>query len=201
MRARRGRGEREVSEVESVWDYPRPPAVRRVSELIVVELGGLRIVECTQAWQVLETSHPPTYYLPRSAFAADVIVPVAGTTWCEFKGTAHYADLVAGGRRAPRAAWWYPHPTTGYEALLDHLAVMPGQVDGCWVDGERVTPQQGGFYGGWITARVSGPFKGGPARWAGDGVAPRRPAWPEPPRRSRRWPAPSRATPRVRGMP
>ena len=95
-----------------------------MTELIVVELGGRRIVECTQAWQVLETSHPPTYYLPRSAFAADVIVPVAGTTWCEFKGTAHYADLVAGGRRAPRAAWWYPHPTTGYEALLDHLAAV-----------------------------------------------------------------------------
>lgn len=148
--------------VESVWDYPRPPVLRRVVEHVVVEYGGGPVAECNEALQVLETSHPPTYYLPESAFMPGVLVPVEGTTWCEFKGQARYFDLVVRGRRARRAAWHYPAPTPGFEALAGHVAVMPGLVDACFVDGERVTPQPGGFYGGWITSRVSGPFKGGP---------------------------------------
>lgn len=113
-------------------------------------------------WQVLETSHPPTYYLPRAAFAEGVLQPTAGSSWCEWKGAARYLDLVAGGRTATRAAWYYPSPSPGFELLADHVAVHAGATDGCFVGGERVVPQPGGFYGGWITAAVAGPFKGVP---------------------------------------
>lgn len=149
-------------EVESVWDYPRPPAVRRVSEHIEVWLGGEQVAVCDEAIQVLETSHPPTYYLPEAAFLEGSLVPVDQTTFCEFKGTASYYDVVGGGRRAPRAAWYYPGASGRYAELRDHVAVMPGLMDRCTVDGEVVLPQEGGFYGGWITSRVKGPFKGSP---------------------------------------
>ena len=148
---------------ESVWDYPRPPRVEPSTEEVVVVLGGVEVARTNASLRVLETSHPPTYYLPRGSFADGVVVDVpGGTTVCEFKGVARYADLVAGGLRARRAAWHYPDPRPGYEALVDHLAVMPGLVDACFVDGERVVPQEGGFYGGWITSAVTGPFKGAP---------------------------------------
>lgn len=148
--------------VESAWDYPRPPALRRVSEHIEVWLGGERVAACDEALQVLETSHPPTYYLPESAFRDGALVPVQGTTFCEFKGLASYYDVVAGERRAERAAWHYPEAYGRYAELRGHVAVMPGLMDRCIVDGEVVVPQEGGFYGGWITSRVKGPFKGGP---------------------------------------
>lgn len=150
------------SEPESVWDYPRPPAVRTSSEHVEVHLGGEVIAVTDAALRVLETSHPPTYYLPVAAFAPGVLDAVRGTTVCEFKGRAEYFDLVAGDRRATRAAWHYPEPRPGYRELLGHVAVMPGAVDACWVDGERVLAQQGDFYGGWITGRITGPFKGAP---------------------------------------
>lgn len=147
---------------ESVWDYPRPPRVEPSSEAVEVWLGGERVAASERTLRVLETSHPPTYYLPVDAFAEGVLVPVAGATWCEYKGEAAYFDLVAGGASAQRAAWTYPRPSRGFEALLGHVAVMPGAVDRCTVDGEVVVPQSGGFYGGWITGRVAGPFKGEP---------------------------------------
>jgi uncharacterized protein (DUF427 family) len=147
---------------ESVWDYPRPPAVREVSERVEVWFGGERVAATDRAVQVLETSHPPTYYLPGEAFAEGVLEPVPGSTWCEFKGRAAYFDVVAGGRRAERAAWHYPAPVDGYARLVGHVAVMPAAMDRCTVDGEVVVPQEGGFYGGWVTSRVRGPFKGGP---------------------------------------
>ena len=125
-------------------------------------LGGLRIAWTTASWRVLETSHPPTYYLPRDAFVDGAPRPTGGSSWCEWKGQASYLDLVAGGVVAPRAGWSYPRPTPGFEVLTDAVAVMPGQVDRCVVDGKVVRPQAGGFYGGWITDRVVGPFKGGP---------------------------------------
>ncbi len=149
-------------QIESVWDYPRPPRVEPTDELVEVVLGGEVVAHTTSALRVLETSHPPTYYLPRIAYADGVLQPAAGSSFCEWKGRAAYFDLVAGGRRAGRAAWTYPEPSSGFEVLRDHLAVMPGQVDECRVHGERVTPQDGGFYGGWITTRVRGPFKGAP---------------------------------------
>ena len=147
---------------ESVWDYPRPPRVEPTDETVEIRLGGRVVARTSEALRVLETSHPPAYYLPRSAFVEGLLRPVGGTTYCEFKGTATYFDLVTPERTAPRAGWTYPEPTVGFEALVDHIAVMPGQMDACTVDGEAVTPQEGGFYGGWITSRVVGPFKGAP---------------------------------------
>lgn len=148
--------------VESVWDYPRPPRVEPSTELVEVELGGEVVARTTTSWRVLETSHPPTYYLPRAAFAPGTLRPTAGSSWCEWKGQASYFDLVSGEVVAPRAAWTYETPTAGFEVLADALAVFPGLVDRCTVDGEVVQPQEGGFYGGWITSRVTGPFKGAP---------------------------------------
>jgi uncharacterized protein (DUF427 family) len=145
-----------------VWDYPRPPALRESSEELVVRFADREVARTSRSWQVLETSHPPTYYLPSDSFAEGVLVPAGGSTWCEWKGRAEYFDLVVGEQVAPRAAWHYPDPVPAFAALRGHLAVMAALVDGCFVDGERVTPQEGGFYGGWITSKVTGPFKGGP---------------------------------------
>ena len=147
---------------ESAWDYPRPPRVEPSSETVEISLGDQVIARSTRTLRVLETSHPPTYYLPVADFAPGVLRPVNGTTYCEWKGRAEYFDLVTERRTASRAGWTYPSPTPGFELLIEHVAVMPGQVDGCTVDGERVRPQSGGFYGGWITDRVAGPFKGEP---------------------------------------
>lgn len=147
---------------ESVWDYPRPPRLEPFNATITVELGGEVIASTTAAWRVLETSHPPTYYLPRTAFADGVLRPAPGQSWCEWKGKARYFDLVTPAKVAAKAAWNYPDPTPGFVEIRDAVAVMAGQVDRCTVDGETVIPQPGGFYGGWITSRVVGPFKGGP---------------------------------------
>lgn len=150
---------------ESVWAYPRPPQVDPSDELVEVWLGGECVARTTRSLRVLETSHPPTYYLPVTDVVEGALVPVDGTTGCEWKGTASYFDLVAGGVVAPRAAWTYAAPRRGFEALLDHVAVMPAAVDRCVVAGETVVPQPGDFYGGWITSRVVGPFKGIPGSW------------------------------------
>ena len=147
---------------ESVWDYPRPPRVEPSDEEVVVELGGRLVVRTRRALRVLETSHPPVYYLPADAFAAGVLRPATGTSYCEFKGTAHYLDVVVGERTAARAGWAYPEPAAGFESLLGHVALYPALLDVVTVDGEAVRPQEGGFYGGWITDRVVGPFKGAP---------------------------------------
>ena len=147
---------------ESVWDYPRPPRVEPSTELVVVRLAGQVVAESRTALRVLETSHPPVYYLPLDAFAPGALAPAPGSSWCEFKGTATYLDVVVGDRRAPKAGWTYPDPSPGFEAIRDHVALYPGRVDEVTVDGEVVRPQAGGFYGGWITDRVAGPFKGGP---------------------------------------
>ena len=150
---------------ESVWDYPRPPRAEPSTETVEITLAGTVVARTTRSLRVLETSHPPTYYLPIADFVEGSLRPVDGSTYCEWKGQAAYFDLIAGGRTAARAAWTYPAPTRGFEALLDHVAVMPGLVDACTVDGEVVRAQAGGFYGGWITDRVVGPFKGEPGSW------------------------------------
>ncbi len=147
---------------ESVWDYPRPPRTERSEERVEVWLGGVRIASTTAALRVLETGHPPTYYLPREAFADGSLAPCEGGSWCEWKGAAAWFDVRGGGRTARRAAWAYPAPAPGFESLRGYVAVLAGAVDRCVVDGERVRPQEGGFYGGWITSRVAGPFKGTP---------------------------------------
>lgn len=147
---------------ESVWDYPRPPAVDASGERVEVFLGAERIAATDAPLRVLETSHPPTYYLPRSAFVPGSLRVAPGSSFCEFKGTADYLDLVAGDIVVPAAAWFYPQPTAGYRVLADHVALYPGRVTRVTVNGELVRPQPGEFYGGWITDRVAGPFKGAP---------------------------------------
>ena len=147
---------------ESVWDYPRPPRLETFAGSITVELGGGTIASTDRAWRVLETSHPPTYYLPRTAFADGVLREADGSSWCEWKGRASYYDLVTAARVAERAGWTYPSPTPGFEPITGAVAVMAAQVDRCTVNGEQVRPQPGGFYGGWITSWVTGPFKGVP---------------------------------------
>lgn len=153
---------RPLSGQESVWDYPRPPAVDHVTERVRMVLGGRTILDTTDVVRVLETSHPPVYYVLRSDFVADTLVPADGSSFCEFKGVAGYLSLRSGEVTAESAAWFYPNPTPGYEILADRVAVYPGRLELCEVDGERVKAQAGGFYGGWITDRVVGPFKGEP---------------------------------------
>jgi uncharacterized protein (DUF427 family) len=148
--------------LESVWDYPRPPRLETFAGSITIELGGEMIASTDRAWRVLETSHPPTYYLPRTAFADGVLRVAAGSSWCEWKGRASYYDLVTDARVAERAGWTYPSPTPGFEPITGAVAVMAAHVDRCTVNGEQVEPQPGGFYGGWITSWVTGPFKGIP---------------------------------------
>ena len=147
---------------ESVWDYPRPPRLEEFAGSITVELGGQTIASTTQAWRVLETSHPPTYYLPRTCFGDGVLRPAFGSSWCEWKGQASYFDLVTVSKVAERAAWTYLSPTPGFTAIAGAVAVMAALVDRCSVNGEDVVPQPGGFYGGWVTSWVVGPFKGIP---------------------------------------
>ena len=147
---------------ESVWDYPRPPRVEKSSDRVVVTIGGQVIADTTDTVRVLETSHPPVYYLPRAAFRAGSLAAAPGRSYCEYKGEASYLSVVAPGRIEESAAWYYPAPTRGFEELVDRIALYPGRMDRCTVNGERVEPQPGDFYGGWITSRVVGPFKGAP---------------------------------------
>jgi uncharacterized protein (DUF427 family) len=148
---------------ESVWDYPRPPRVERTDALVRVEHAGRVVAETTGAWRVLETSQPPAYYLPPDDVDTALLVPSTHNTFCEWKGTASYWDFVVpGAEPVARAAWSYPTPTPPFEPIRDHLAFYAQRVDACWVDGERVQPNEGGFYGGWITSWITGPFKGAP---------------------------------------
>lgn len=150
---------------ESVWGYPRPPRVEPVHGRVTVELNGRMLVDTTRALRVLETSHPPTVYVPRSDVASGALRDAEGTSFCEFKGRVGYLDVVAGDVVAARAAWYYPSPSRGFEQLIDHVAIYPGRMDRCTLDGDVVTAQEGDFYGGWITPRVVGPFKGAPGTW------------------------------------
>ena len=147
---------------ESVWDYPRPPALDPSDEHVVVEFAGRVIADTRRSIRVLETSHPPSYYLPSADVDATVFVPSERVTVCEFKGAAAYAHLVVGEERSELACWWYPEPVPRYARLRDHVTFYPGRVGRCLVDGVPVSPSDGGFYGGWITPRVVGPFKGAP---------------------------------------
>ena len=149
---------------ESVWDYPRPPRLEPTPRRIRILHAGQLLADTTQALRILETSHPPVYYLPPSAIAKGLLQrSTSRQSFCEFKGLATYWNLVLPGA-APIAdvAWSYERPTPQYAALASHLAFYPSKVDECWVDDERVVPQQGDFYGGWITSNLRGPFKGAP---------------------------------------
>ena len=147
---------------ESVWDYPRPPRLEATARRLRVVVAGRVVAETTRGHRVLETSHPPVYYFPAGDVDAACLRAVAGTTGCEWKGTARYFDVVVGPAVRPRAAWAYPEPTPGMEPIRDAVAFYAALTDECTVDGRVVTPQPGGFYGGWVTPDVAGPFKGVP---------------------------------------
>jgi uncharacterized protein (DUF427 family) len=148
--------------MESVWDYPRPPRLERVRSQVTVVHAGQVIADSSDCWRVLETSHPPVYYLPRRDIADGVLEPGEGRSYCEFKGVAGYWDVVVGEARVRQAGWSYENPTRPYAALAGAVAFYPGRLDECRVAGELVRAQEGDFYGGWITADITGPFKGGP---------------------------------------
>lgn len=147
---------------ESVWDYPRPPALERSRERVRIVFGGRTIADTTRAYRILETSHPPTYYIPRADIAEDALEPTRGSTFCEFKGRASYFDVVSGDKRAPGAAWIYPAPTAPYREIADAVSFYPALMDACYIGDEQVDAQAGSYYGGWITSNIEGPFKGGP---------------------------------------
>ncbi len=147
---------------ERVHDYPRPPRLEAVPHEIRILFAGRLVARTTRAWRVLETTHPPTYYLPPDAFQDCDLVPAPGGSFCEWKGRAVYWTLRAGDRVAPAVGWSYPAPTTAFAPICDHLAIYPAPMDACFVGDVAVTPQPGGFYGGWITPNLIGPFKGGP---------------------------------------
>ena len=146
---------------ENVWDYPRPPRLESVEDCLRVDFAGETIAFTENGFRVLETSHPPVYYIPTSDIRGEFLVREPGQSCCEFKGVAHYWSLDVGGRISAKAAWNYPEPTISFAAIADCLAFYASCVDSCWVGEERVVPQEGDFYGGWITRRVVGPFKGG----------------------------------------
>ncbi|MCU0832522.1 MAG: DUF427 domain-containing protein [Rhizobiaceae bacterium] len=148
--------------IENVRDYPRPPRLEPFPRPISARLGGVEIVNTRAAWRVLETFHAPTYYLPPDAFAAGVLVPAQGGSTCEWKGRARYFDLVAGGKRASRAAWAYDDPTPDFRPIAGFVAFYAFAVDEVTVDGEPAMPQPGNFYGGWVNSWITGPIKGAP---------------------------------------
>jgi uncharacterized protein (DUF427 family) len=147
---------------ESVWDYPRPPRLEPCPVPIRVEVDGLVLAESHRALRVLETSHPPTIYVPPQDVFLDRLEVVDRRTLCEWKGEATYFDLVAPGPRRSLVAWAYPAPVPAFAGLRDHLCFYPSRVDACWLGALRVQAQEGDFYGGWITPNLRGPFKGGP---------------------------------------
>jgi uncharacterized protein (DUF427 family) len=147
---------------ESAWDYPRPPRLETTSARLRVVLGGVTVADTTAGFRVLETSHPPNYYFPPDDVAAGTLERGGGVSFCEWKGAAHYFTVRGGTRVEPDAAWAYEHPSAAFAPIAGHVAFYAGPMDACFVDDELVTPQPGGFYGGWITSTVAGPFKGGP---------------------------------------
>lgn len=150
---------------ESVWAYPRPPALEPEARRVRIVHKGIVIADTTGAWRVLETSHPPTYYLPPADLAEEYLESAGGGSICEWKGAARYWTVEVEGSRLERVGWSYPNPTPRAEPIRDFVAFYAAPFDEVTVDGEQVTPQPGGFYGGWITSWVKGPFKGGAGSW------------------------------------
>lgn len=147
---------------ESVWDYPRPPRIEATPRRIIIELNGVTLADTTGAYRVLETSHPPVYYLPTADIGMQYLTQTAQQSFCEFKGHANYWTVTVGSRIEVNAGWSYEAPDAGYTPIRGFIAFYAGRMDLCSVDGEIVIPQPGGFYGGWITRDIVGPFKGSP---------------------------------------
>lgn len=147
---------------ESVWAYPRPPHLEPTTREIRIVFNGETIVETKRAYRVLETSHPPVYYVPPDDIRPGVLTRTRRNSFCEWKGQADYFTVTVGDRSVADVAWGYPDPTPDFAPIANHVAFYAGPMDACYVDGEEVTPQPGGFYGGWISSDVVGPFKGEP---------------------------------------
>jgi uncharacterized protein (DUF427 family) len=145
---------------ESVWDYPRPPRVEQVRDRVHVVLAGIVLADSTRALRVCETSSPPAYYIPPADVRIECLEPSRRSAFCEWKGTASYWSVRVGERTVRDAAWSYPQPDEGYEAIRDYLAFPPRRMEACYVGEHRVAPQPGLYYGGWITPELTGPFKG-----------------------------------------
>jgi uncharacterized protein (DUF427 family) len=146
---------------ESVWDYPRPPRLERTSRRIRVEFDGELIADTTRALRLLETSHPPVYYIPPEDVRTEMLEESRHRSYCEFKGAASYWSIRSGERVSPDAAWSYANAQRDFRELQDHFAFYASRVDACYVDDEKVQAQEGDFYGGWITSEIVGPIKGG----------------------------------------
>jgi uncharacterized protein (DUF427 family) len=144
---------------ESVWDYPRPPAIERCDRVVEVWQDGNLIARTTSCYRVKETASPPTVYVPAACVDWDLLTPAGGQSYCEWKGAARYWALASDPQRP--VAWAYPKPSAEFSVLADQVSFYPSLVE-CYVDGERVRPQAGGFYGGWVTDDIVGPFKGDP---------------------------------------
>lgn len=151
---------------ESVWDYPRPPRLEQSIKQIKIIFNDLAIAESSRSYRVLETSHPPVYYLPPEDIQINYFqLAQSQRSFCEWKGFASYYDVVVGDRQITNAAWSYAQPTAEFEAIKNYVAFYPSKMDACYVDGELVQAQAGDFYGGWITQDIVGPFKGGMGTW------------------------------------
>jgi uncharacterized protein (DUF427 family) len=150
---------------ESVWDYPRPPQLEDATKHIQIVFNGVVIADTHHAKRVLETSHPPVYYIPPEDLQTEYFTPTSRSTFCEWKGQAAYYTITVGNQRAEQAAWYYPNPTPSFATIKDYVAVYPSRMEACYVDGERVQAQSGDFYGGWITKDIVGPFKGDVGTW------------------------------------
>jgi uncharacterized protein (DUF427 family) len=147
---------------ESVWDYPRPPRVEPTDKRVRVVFNGVTIADTINALRVLETSHPPSYYIPMADVRMEFLKATPRQTFCEFKGKASYFTLEVDDKAVQHGVWHYPNPTPNFTALKAHIALYPGKMDACYVGNEQVQAQEGDFYGGWITSDIVGPFKGGP---------------------------------------
>ena len=147
---------------ENVQEYPRPPALQPVADQLRVLLNGTEIASTRAGFRVLETHHPPSYYIPPGDIRPGALRPASGRTFCEWKGFARYFDVISGDRVEARAAWAYPDPTEGFHAIADYVSFYPGRMEACYVGDVRVIPQPGDFYGGWVTPNLDGIVKGGP---------------------------------------
>lgn len=150
---------------ESVWDYPRPPRLEVSPKRVQVIFNGMTVADSRRSYRVLETSHPPVYYIPPPDIQMQYLQPSSRHSFCEWKGAASYYGIVIGDRQVADAAWYYPNPTASFTELEDCVAFYPHLMDACYVDGEKVIPQPGSFYGGWITSDIVGPFKGDVGSW------------------------------------
>ncbi|BAZ38946.1 hypothetical protein NIES4101_48920 [Calothrix sp. NIES-4101] len=151
---------------ESVWDYPRPPRLEDSKKHIQIIFNGETIVDTCNAKRILETSHPPVYYIPPADIKLEyLIIQTSQSSFCEWKGNAKYYSLCVGDREIENTAWFYPEPTSRFASIKNYVAFYAHTMDACYVDGEKVTPQPGNFYGGWVTSDIVGPFKGLPGSW------------------------------------